>query len=126
MVETYTISTQVYYHDIKKCYTRIFVVDRPPSAPLSQITRTVRAPKLSPFKESAPCCSTPSCTHALFDQTTKQLLEMHEQSLLLNFLLGNGYTIETELTKLFIKNRVKADPTRQLLFVISKTNGLSS
>ena len=122
MVETYTISTQVYYHNINKCYTRIFVVDRSPSAPLSQITRTVRAPKLSPFKENSPCCNTPSCTLALCDQTTKQPLEMHEQPLLLNFLLSNGYTIETELTKLFMKNKVKADPNRQLLFVISKTN----
>ena len=122
MIETYTISTQVYYQDINKCYTRIFVIDRPPSAPLSQITRTLRAPKLSPFKESSSCNSESSCcTLALYNQTTQSPYETHEQSVLLNFLLSNGYTIETELTKLLMKNPVKADSNRQLLFVISKT-----
>lgn len=123
MVETYTISTQVYYEEIKKCYTRIFTIDRQPSAPLSQITRTLRAPKLSPFKEHTPCCSSANtCTLALRNPTTQALLEMHEQPILLNFLLSNGYTIETELTKLFMKNPIKADAQRQLLFVVSKTN----
>lgn len=123
MVETYTISTQVYYDEINKCYTRIFTIDRKPNPPLSQIIRTLRAPKLSPFKENTPCCNTTSkCTLALSNPTTQALLEMHEQSTLLNFLLSNGYTIETELTKLLMKNPIKADPQSQLLFVISITS----
>ena len=121
MIETYTISTEVYYHDTKGCYARIFVIDRPPNAPLSLITRTLRAPRLSQFKENTSCCAAPSCTVALCDQTTKSLLELHEQPILLNYLLSNGYVIETELTKLMMNNAVKVDTNRQLLFVISKT-----
>lgn len=123
MVETYTISTQVHYNDIRQCYSRIFALDRQPTAPLSQITRTLRTSKLSPFKDTTHCCGyAPSCIYALHHPTTSALLGMHEQTILLNFLLANGYTIETELTKLLTDNRVKADASTQLLFVISKTN----
>ena len=121
MMETYNISTQVYYHDTKGCHSRIFVIDRYPNGPLSLITRTLRTPRLSPFKQNTSCCAPQSCTVAFCHQTTKSLLEIHEQPILLNYLLSNGYVIETELTKLLMNNHINMETNRNLLFVISRT-----
>ena len=120
MGETYILSTQVYYDTINHCYTHIFTIDRSPSGALSNMTRTINTPKLSPFKENSPCCTEPKCTIALCRADTRELLGIHEQPFLINFLLTNGYTINTELTKLLIKNPVKFSSKSKLLFVITR------
>ena len=113
------ISSQVHYDSFKQCYMRIFTIDRQPKGPLASMTRALNSSKLSPFQENSPCCNNDfSCVRAIYSNATGELYDMREQSVLITFILQNGYTIDTELTKLLQNNRVKDSNNRQLMYVI--------
>lgn len=113
--ETNIISSQVYYDSFNSCYKRILTLDRMPSAPLSAITKRLLAPKLSEFKQSTPCCPAERCIFALQGD---DLLTIEDSAFLITYLATNGYTINTSLTELALKNPVKGE--KQILYIITK------
>ena len=121
MSEIYTIGSQPYYNNLAKCYTHIYTIDRMPLLPLANIVRRVNNPKLSPFQTSSDCCSTynNNCILALFNPTSLQeLLRPGQEAILFSYLVSNGYTIDTSLTKI-LKNAPVQNGSR-LLCTISK------
>ena len=119
--ETYIISSQIYYDSFNSCYKRILTLDRMPSGPLSAITKRVATPKLSEFKQSTPCCPTERCVFALQNpepQQGNELLTIEDSAFLITYLATNGYTINTSLTELALKNPVKSE--KQIIYIITK------
>ena len=114
--ETNIIYSQIYYDSFNSCYKRILTLDRMPSGPLSAITKRLVAPKLSEFKQSTPCCPAERCIFAL--QGDDLLLTIEDSAFLITYLATNGYTINTSLTELALKNPVKSE--KQLLYIITK------
>lgn len=120
MGEVYTIGVQPFYDSIGECYTHIFVIDRRPGAPLSGLVRTVNPPRLSPFQTtSGPCCSYQKCVLALLDPDNHhRLLRPGDEAILFTYLVSNGYTVDTSLTKIMKTAPVREGP--RLLCLISK------
>ena len=120
MTVVYTIGSQPYYDSIHECYTHIYVMDRSPGLPLSNIVRTLHTPKLSPFQTtSGPCCNYKNCVPAIYNPEHPQvLLKIGEESLLFSYLIQNSYAIDTSLTKLMRDTPTKTGP--RLLCMISK------
>lgn len=119
----HTIYSQPFYDNMNKCYTRIYVIDRNPEAPLSNIIRRIQTPRLSPFQTSEN-----SCALAIYNPNQiQQLLQVGEEAILFTYLLTNGYTIDTSLTKLLkstnnmcCSNTSSSSSSGTLLCLISK------
>jgi hypothetical protein len=120
MTEVYSIGIQPFYDSISECYTHIFVIDRPPDPPLSNLVRTVNPPRLSPFQTtSGACCAYRKCVLALLDPNDRRrLLRPGDEAILFTYLASNGYTVDTSLTKIMKTAPVHEGP--RLLCMISK------
>ena len=118
MSYTYSINSSVYYNNIEQCYKRIFVIDRMPLGPMQNIIRTLNTPKLSPFKQSSPCCPIKNCVMAIYhpDDVT-QLLTIEQLPILITYLQNNSYTIDNTTTTLMFDN--KQQISNNLIFLIS-------
>lgn len=121
MTEVYIISSQIHYDGIKGCYMRIMTIDRKPSGPLANLTRTLHTSKLSPFQDTSPCCENDHCILALYSVTNGKILQPCDQAILLSFLIQNGYTVDSNVTTIFQNNRVKSSNKKQIMFVINYT-----
>jgi len=118
MSQTYSISTQVFNNTHTNCYKRIFVIDRLPNGPLKKLVKRMLAPKLSSFQSFNSCEERNSCILALHHPNDcYRLLTVEEQPILLTFLTNNNYIINTDITKLMMKNPVK--PIDNLMFIIT-------
>ncbi len=107
MSQTYIISSRIYYNNILQCYSHIYILDRSPTTPFNNIVKTLHTPKLSPFKESTPCSPLEICVNAIYNpNSTTELLKKGEEAILFTYLLQNGYTINTSLTKIMKDDRI--------------------
>lgn len=119
--ESYVISSQIYYDTFNTCYKRILTVDRMPTGTLSTITRRIQNNKLSEFKESTPCCPIERCVYALYHPSPSHrsdFLSVEDQGIFLTFLTTHGYTINTSLTELTLRNPIKSE--KQIMYVVTK------
>ena len=118
MSKTYSISTQVFNDLQTNCYKRIFTIDRKPLGPLQNIVRQIHNPKLSEFQTFNACGERKACVLAIYNPDDPfSLLTVDQQPRLLTFLMQNSYTIDTNITKLMIKNPVKSQD--RLMFIIT-------
>lgn len=107
--QTYTISSQPFYDSYNECYKNILIINsKPESSPLSTIVKRLHTPKLSPFKESSPCCPIPNCVYAIYKiYDNNQLMTPDDIPELFNFLISNNYKIDTSITKMMNSSEVK-------------------
>lgn len=115
----------------KDCYRRGYVVEPvpSPSEPLYGKVRTINIPKVSPFKQVSNCgMRYRPCVSAIvsFDGCggcgggmNGDLMRDDEIPELVNFLLMNGYTINSHLTEL-MERRVMNEE-RKVVFVCTYT-----
>ena len=104
------------------CYVRGYVVDPVPApgTPLYAQTKTINVARVSPFTQSPGCGERyRSCQSAIMTLDgpagVGTLMRDDELPDLVNFLLTNGYTIDSKLTKL-MERRV-TDDQKKLVFV---------
>jgi len=85
-----------------KCYRKILTINKMPDGPLSGIVKMTKREKLSVFKQTcSPCSKNDACMYAIMDPTDKsEYLFEEDLAELLTFLVENGYTIDTKLSKL--------------------------
>jgi len=118
MSETYSISTQVFNDLQTNCYKRIFTIDREPLGPLQNLVKRIQNPKLSKFQTFNSCGERKSCILAIYNPDDLfSLLTVDQQPRLLTFLMQNNYTIDTNITKLMMKNPVQSQD--RLMFMIT-------
>ena len=105
-IESKTVSlfSQPYLDTYNQCYKNIVVVNFPPQGPLANLVVRVNFPPLSEFKQPGPCTPLKQCGLALVSldgQFNNGLMDVNEVPNLISFLVSNGYTVDTSITKMF-------------------------
>ena len=104
----YSLKSIPYYDSIVQEYTNILILNQSATGPLQQITKRVTLNKLSPFEANTNICRKPNCVIGVKQlNDTNQLMCIDQLPELFEFLVNNGYTIDTSVTKILQKTNVK-------------------
>jgi len=103
-----------------KAYQNVITLDRMPSGPLADMVTVVDLPKLSSFQEAGVFSSRGlggCCVHLLLRyrktsglfswKNTDIFMGADDIPSVLGYLRSNGYTVDTELTKMMFESRVE-------------------
>jgi hypothetical protein len=116
---TFTITSQPYLDRFNKCYKNILTINQVPRGPLSKYVQRIQLPRLSPFQVVGPCNTIEKCTLAILNPCNSTIdygccinggfffMTPNDIPFLYNFLLNNGYQIETQLTNMMNQSDVK-------------------
>lgn len=114
--KTVSLFSQPYLDTYNQCYKNIVVVNLKPQGPLGEFVRFVKFPPLSEFKQPGPCSPLKDCGLAIIslDGCTcktggNDLMVVDEIPNLMSFLLSNGYSIDTSITKMFNTSDIRFD-----------------
>ncbi len=123
----YSLVSIPFYDNNTQCYKKVIKINRapPPNSPLNQIIKRVGPIRLSPFQVNSAfsgcgggggggCCSsgcgnTAQCCNLLITslQDKTHLMCIDDIPTLFSFLLTNGFTIDTSITKMMQNSNVK-------------------
>ena len=104
--KTVTLFSQPYLDKFNQCYKNIVTINLIPQGPLAQFVRKVQFPPLSQFKQPGPCSRINNCGLALTalnnicNKGCSGFMVVDEVPNLLSFLLSNGYSVNTSITKM--------------------------
>jgi hypothetical protein len=101
-VQSHSILSVPFYDARQQQYTKILCINTMPSGALADRVKTVRPPRLSGLGSSS--TSTSKCIHALI-RDCGAYMTPDELPELFAFLVSNGYTVDTGLTKLAAKHQ---------------------
>ena len=130
-INTYTLFSRPYLDLYNQCYKNIITINFFPKGPLGKFVRKVQFNRLSPFKQSGPCSHINNCGLAITGNigncvsggcnNGSNLLTVNDVPNLMSFLLSNGYSIDTSLTKMFNQSNLKfnTENADELIFIIS-------
>lgn len=116
--QTVSLFSQPYLDKFNQCYKNIVVVNLPPQGPLGNLITRVNFPALSEFKQSGPCNPLKQCGLALTSlngycssgcKNGNNLMVIDEVPDLISFLVSNGYTVDTSITKMFNDSDIRFD-----------------
>ncbi len=108
IMKLYSLESIPYYNSIQQEYTNILIINKPPDGPLKNITKSVRLNKLSPFETNNNICPKPSCVVGITQiNNPSHLMCIDDLPNLFEFLINNGYSIDTSVTKVLQKTTVK-------------------
>ncbi len=116
--KTVTLFSQPYLDKYNQCYKNIVVINLMPQGPLAEIVRFVNFPPLSEFKQPGPCSPLKQCGLALMSlggcnvgcgKFGSDLMVVDEVPTLISYLVGNGYTVDTSITKMFNNSDIRFD-----------------
>jgi len=114
--KTVTLFSQPYLDQYNQCYKNIVTVNLLPQGPLSRLVRRVNFPPLSQFKQPGPCTTNQQCGLALMsicssgcNKNGSNLMVVDEVPNLFSFLLSNGYSIDTSITKMLNQSDIRFD-----------------
>ena len=113
--KTVSLFSQPYLDKYNQCYKNIVVVNLMPQGPLANIVRFVNFPPLSEFKQPGHCSPLKQCGLALMTLdgciTSRgcDLISVDEVPTLISFLVSNGYTVDTSITKMFNDSDIRFD-----------------
>lgn len=121
-MKTYTLFSQVYLDTYNQCYKNIITINIPPRGPLEKMMRKVIFYPLSTFKQRhehrKPCgIGFASMNNNCHLMTTCEIPE------LFSFLLSNGYTIDTSITKMLNDSDIQigANDSKKMICFITYT-----
>jgi hypothetical protein len=121
--EVYTLTVKSYYDEYNQYYKNIITINTIPSAPFNKLVKQITMPKLSEFQTYDKCNPFPKCTYAIYkidsnnSKSSCDLMTPDDIPELYNFLLSNGYKIDSSLTKMMNGSDVKMT-NRLLCYVI--------
>jgi hypothetical protein len=106
----YTLTAIPFYDSIQQCYRKVLTINIEPVGPLKSLTKRTIAPKLSPFQERNVCCPTSNCIYIIMSPTNpSEYLCINDIGQFFSYLVTNGYTIDTSITKMMNESDVKID-----------------
>ena len=112
--KTVSLFSQPFLDTYNKCYKNIVVINLQPQGPLADLVRFTKFPPLSEFKTPGPCSSIKQCGYALMslggcNMGCEDLMVVDEVPGLISFLVSNGYTVDTSITKMFNQSEIRFD-----------------
>lgn len=123
--KTVSLFSQPYLDLYNQCYKNIVTINLPPQGPLEALVRKVTFPPLSEFKQPGPCSPLKTCGLALtslgrcntnFNSNSNfnsnycsDLMVVDEVPTLFSFLVSNGYSIDTSITKMMNQSDIRFD-----------------
>lgn len=110
--KTVSLFSQPYLDTINQCYKNIVVVNLKPKGPLGELVRLTKFPPLSEFKNSTPCSPIKQCGYALLSLDgfyNNELMSVDEVPTLISYLVSNGYSVDTSITKMFNNSDIRFD-----------------
>lgn len=137
MYNTISLFSQPYYDPCSQCYLNIVTMNLPPRGPLLKLTRRVKLYPLSEFKEPGNCTRTQRCCLGIRSlrflngfgggggynnsYSCSDLITVDDVPDLFTFLLSNGYTIDTRITKMMNQStiRYKTNNSNELIALIT-------
>ena len=110
--KTFSLYSQPYLDTYNQCYKNIVTINAIPKGPLASIVKRIQFPALSEFKDYGSCNSTKKCGLALLsiDDTCfckNDLMDVNEVPNLISYLLSNGYTVDTNITKMLNQSDIR-------------------
>ena len=117
---TYALYSQPYLDRKCQCYKNIVTINLYPKGPLEKYVRQIQFNPLSPFKQPGPCVSYNNCGLVLtslsnncYNNCGGDLMIVDEVPNLIAFLMTNGYTVDTSITKMFNASDIRFNTTNQ-------------
>ncbi len=114
--KTVSLFSQPYLDTYNQCYKNIVVVNLKPQGPLGDLIRFVKFPPLSEFKQPGPCSPLKDCGYALMSLdgcntgcNGSDLMVVDEVPNLISYLVSNGYSVDTSITKMFNNSDIRFD-----------------
>ena len=116
--KTVSLFSQPYLDTYNQCYKNIVVVNLKPQGPLADLVTFVKFPPLSEFKQPGPCSPLKQCGYALMSLGTcsvgcgkfgSDLMVVDEVPTLISYLVSNGYSVDTSITKMFNQSDIRFD-----------------
>jgi hypothetical protein len=135
VAKTVAFFSQPYLDRYNECYKNIVVVNLMPDGPLSHIVRFMNFPPLSEFKTPGPCSPLKQCGYALMSlggcnmgcgplRGGEDLMVVDEVPDLISYLVMNGYSVDTSITKMFNTSEIRFDTnTGNKLICFATYNG---
>lgn len=118
IAKTFSLFSQPYLDTYNKCYKNIVVINLMPRGPLADLVKFVKFPPLSEFKQSGPCTPFKECGYALMSlggcnigcgKFGDDLMVVDEVPDLISYLVSNGYSVDTSITKMFNTSEIRFD-----------------
>ena len=118
--KTFALFSQPYLDTYNQCYKNIVVINLQPQGPLANLVRFTKFPPLSEFKEPGPCSPLKQCGYALMSLSGcnmgcgslrggEDLMVVDEVPDLISYLVMNGYSVDTSITKMFNTSEIRFD-----------------
>jgi len=116
--KTISLFSQPYLDTYNQCYKNIVVVNLKPQGPLGDLVRFVKFPPLSEFKQPGPCSPLKDCGYAIMSlggcntgcgKFGSDLMVVDEVPNLISYLVSNGYSVDTSITKMFNTSDIRFD-----------------
>jgi hypothetical protein len=112
--KTVSLFSQPFLDTYNQCYKNIVVVNLPPKGPLADLVRFIKFPPLSEFKQPGPCSPLKQCGYALMslrgcNMGCDDLMIVDEVPDLISYLVSNGYSVDTSITKMFNTGDIRFD-----------------
>lgn len=113
--KTVSLFSQPYLDTYNQCYKNIVVINLPPQGPLGDLVIRVKFPPLSEFKYQDNCNQLKQCGLALISlgscntKMCDNLMVVDEVPDLISYLVSNGYTVDTSITKMFNNSDIRFD-----------------
>jgi hypothetical protein len=116
--KTVSLFSQPYLDTYNQCYKNIVVINLKPQGPLGDLVRFVKFPPLSEFKQPGPCSPLRDCGYALISLDGcsgcckaggSDLMVVDEVPNLISYLVSNGYSVDTSITKMFNNSDIRFD-----------------
>jgi len=116
--KTVSLFSQPFLDTYNQCYKNIVVLNLKPQGPLADLVTFVKFPPLSEFKQPGPCSPLKQCGYALMSLGTcstgcgkfgSELMVVDEVPTLISYLVSNGYSVDTSITKMFNDSDIRFD-----------------
>lgn len=122
------LKSQPYYDYKTQCYFSVLSLNKKPSNPLlKDYVIRIQNPKLSPFEDFSNCSSREQCIYVINSSLLEKeegyvkrncidYLTFDDYAFLLDFLMENGFTVNTEISNM-LQNHNTHIPPNVLCFI---------
>ena len=111
--KTFSLFSRPYLDEYNKSYKNIVTVNLQPKGPVGELVKFVKFPPLSEFKQGTDN-KIKQCGYAILSLDScntsgkfgEDLMVVDEVPNLISFLISNGYTVDTSITKMFNQSEI--------------------